>query len=180
MSGILHFASGKALPISQREFEQIAPKLQQGGIRLYRTGDKHLVPLNSNTIELIEYVEDAPVEQVAPKPTPEPQVKLGSPEPTEAENKTISPEPIEEVKEEVKESPMDKMMRLSNCAHEPEKMELYRQHTAKGIRYFPVCSYCGKRERYISESKILKGEYAGTPNEKWTEESIANAKDWID
>jgi hypothetical protein len=176
MSAILHFCSGKSLPITQKEFEQIAPKLQQGGIRLYRTGSKSLVPLNSNTIELIEYVDDVPVEIIPPKATPEPLPKIEAVEPPEAENKEISEKPIEEPVE----SPMDKMMRLSNCKHEPEKLELYRQHTAKGIRYFPLCSYCGKRERYVSESKIVKGEYEGTPNERWTAEDIANAKDWID
>jgi len=75
---------------------------------------------------------------------------------------------------------MADMTAKSNCKHEPEKMELYIQHTAKGIRYFPVCSFCGRRERYVAESKIMKGEYVGTPNEKWTEKDIANAKAWIE
>ena len=176
MSAILHFCSGKSLPITQKEFEQIAPKLQQGGIRLYRTGSQSLVPLNSNTIELIEFVNDVPIEK------PAPQVKLEQPAETapEAEIKTIDPEPVVEVEEVPKELPMDKMLRLSNCKHEPEILELYRQHTAKGIRYFPVCTVCGKRERYISESKVVAGEYAGTPNAKWTSDDIAHAKDWIE
>jgi hypothetical protein len=75
---------------------------------------------------------------------------------------------------------MAEMLEKSNCKHEPDKMVLYRQHTAKGIRYFPRCSFCGKRERYISESKIVKGEYKGTVNEKWTETDIADAIDWIE
>ena len=78
------------------------------------------------------------------------------------------------------EEQLTKMMEKSNCKHEPEKMELYIQHTAKGIRYFPLCSFCGKRERYVAESKIVKGEYAGTPNEKWTADDIAHAKPWIE
>jgi hypothetical protein len=172
MSAILHFCSGKSLPITQKEFEQIAPKLQQGGIRLYRTGSKSLVPLNSNTIELIEYVDDVPVERPAPQAEPELPAEIAP----EAEIKTIDPEPIGEPKED----PMEKMIRLSNCKHEPEILELYRQHTAKGIRYFPVCTVCGKRERYISESKVVKGEYEGTPNAKWTSDDIANAKEWIE
>jgi hypothetical protein len=75
---------------------------------------------------------------------------------------------------------MAEMTAKSNCKHEPEKMELYIQHTAKGIRYFPVCSFCGKRDRYVSESKIIAGEYKGTPNEKWTEKDITHAKAWIE
>jgi hypothetical protein len=59
-------------------------------------------------------------------------------------------------------------------------MEMFIQHTAKGYRYFPVCKFCGKRERYVSEKKILDGKYAGTPNAKWTTDDIANAKPWIE
>jgi len=75
---------------------------------------------------------------------------------------------------------MDEMIAKSDCKHEPEKMELYRQNTAKGIRYFPRCSFCGKRERYVAESKIVEGKYEGTPNEKWTSDDIANAIQWIE
>jgi hypothetical protein len=73
---------------------------------------------------------------------------------------------------------MAELTEKSNCKHATQ--ELYIQHTAKGIRYFPICSFCGKRERYVSESKINKGEYVGTANEKWTDADIANAKPYIE
>jgi hypothetical protein len=50
----IYFTSGKTLEITDFEFERIAPKLQMGGIRLYRTAKGNLIPLNSTTIELIE------------------------------------------------------------------------------------------------------------------------------
>ena len=87
------------------------------------------------------------------------------------------PEPV---KVKTQDEVLEEMMAKSNCKHEPHKLELWRQHTAKGIRYFPRCVFCGKRERYVSESKIVKGEYKGTVNEKWTEESIAKAQVWIE
>jgi hypothetical protein len=171
MSATIHFTSGKTLEISQKEFDQIAPKLQQGGVRLYRTGDGSFVPLNSMTMELIELHKEA----IAETP-PAPKVETIAEKPSEAPEATISPEEVVAPKK----SPMEEMLEKSNCKHEPEKMELYRQHTAKGIRYFPVCKFCGKRERYVSESKIVKGEYEGTPNAKWTAEDIATAKVWTD
>jgi hypothetical protein len=67
------------------------------------------------------------------------------------------------------------MIEKSNCKHEPEKLDMYMQSTAKGIRYFPVCSFCGKRERYVSEKKVRDGEI-----ERWTGDDIDNAKMWIE
>jgi hypothetical protein len=171
MSATIHFISGKTLDITQKEFDQIAPKLQQGGVRLYRTGSGSFVPLNSMTMELIErHFDEEEVE------TPAPKVETIAQKPSEAPEETITPKAIPEPTVD----PMEDILAKSNCKHEPEKMEMYIQHTAKGIRYFPVCSFCGKRERYVSESKIAKGEYEGTPNGRWTMEDITSAKVWVD
>ena len=118
------------------------------------------------TMEYIEHIPEQPVAE--PESTKE--VLRND------EHISIEPEPEEKTEEQVMAEITDK----SNCLHEPEKQELYIQHTAKGIRYFPVCNFCGKRERYVSESKIVEGQYKGTPNEKWTEADIANAKPWIE
>ena len=65
------------------------------------------------------------------------------------------------------------MLAKSNCKHNSQS--LFVQHTAKGVRYFPVCDFCGKRDRYVSEKKVLDGEYP-----EWKMEDIDNAKPWID
>ena len=74
----IYFTSGKTLEIEDYEFERIAPKLQRGGIRLYRTAIGNLIPLNSTTMELIEkdtsedaFEEEAGTEEkvVIPEPT---------------------------------------------------------------------------------------------------------------
>ena len=176
MRGIIYFTSGKQLEISEFDYAQIAPKLQNGGIRLYKVRGKGFVPLNSATMEFVEHVPEPVVEekpivvQKAPVPTQSVIVEGGS---TEEE---VQPKSLQERKDEA----MSDLMAKSNCKHESEKMNLYVQHTAKGVRYFPVCSFCGKRERYVSESKILKGEYAGTLNEKWTEADIKTAQAWVE
>jgi hypothetical protein len=169
MSGRIHFSSGKTLNLTKKEFENFAVKLNAKGIKTQYTAEGHLVPLNSMTMEYIEFVEmDEDIQYN------EFQKEVAA---AKAAVTTETPKPIEpKTDDEI----VADMMAKSNCPHEPDKLELYRQHTAKGIRYFPVCSFCGKRERYVSESKIVKGDYVGTPNAKWTEEDLATAKPWID
>ena len=47
MSGIIHFASGKQLEITEVEFRNISPKLSGKGIKVQRTMAGHFLPLNS-------------------------------------------------------------------------------------------------------------------------------------
>jgi len=166
MSGIIHFGSGKTLEISEYEFSKMAPKLGAKGIRSQITEAGHIVPLNSTTMEFIEKVAE---------PTLEAGVTLLDKDETiigEIQSQEVIPKTNSEI--------LDIMKEKSNCKHEPEKQSLYVQHTAKGKRYFPVCDFCGKRERYISEKKIADKAYVGTPNEKWTLDDIKTAKSWIE
>jgi hypothetical protein len=135
-----------------------------------------------------EDIEAKPKDDLGGKPHPKAKKPPGA-----KTKKEMSPEelaiiaevegslPKEEPKTEEPEEkdPLAEMIEKSNCKHEPEKLVLYTQHTAKGVRYFPVCSFCGKRERYVSEKKIVEGDYAGTPNEKWTDEDIVNAQEYV-
>ena len=153
MSGIIHFVSGKTLDIDELEFSNIAPKLQGKGIKCQRSQAGHIIPLNSSTIEFIEHVVDELPSSVE-----------------------VNGEILEVVKKEPKEEakdPMEDMIAKSNCTH--ENQSLYLQKTAKGDRYFPVCDFCGKRERYVSEKKVLDGEY-----EDWKAEDIENAIPWTE
>jgi hypothetical protein len=181
MAGIIHFSSGKTLEITEAEFSNMSPKLNMKGIKTQRTVSGHLIPLNSMTMEYIEHVPEKADSEINNEPVMKehdfmPDIKKAA-EKIEEEMKQQVSEPE---KPKTAEEIMAEMTEKSNCKHEPEKLELYRQHTAKGIRYFPRCTFCGKRERYVSESKIVDGKYEGTVNEKWTSEDIANAKDWID
>ena len=169
MSGIIHFTSGKTLEISEKEMKNMPVELNGKGIRVKKLRPSgHIVPLNSTTIEYIEQVVETLPEDIT-------ITKTTATGPTELKLDKQEAKPKKSQEELLAE-----MMSKSNCAHEPEKMELYIQHTAKGIRYFPVCSFCGKREKYVSERKIVEGAYTGTPNEKWTEKDLATAKPWIE
>ena len=175
MSGIIHFTSGKTLDITEVEFSRLAPSLNMRGIKTKTLASGHIVPLNSTTME---YVEHVPEEIIGYDDTIVLDQTRNKP------NKTyvIPGEPmiqeVEKPKVKTNEEMIAEITEKSNCKHKDQ--DLYIQHTAKGIRYFPVCCFCGKRERYVSESKIVKGEYEGTPNEKWGSDDIANAKPWIE
>lgn len=174
MAGRIHFSSGKTLEITEREFLNISPKLNGKGIKTQKTKSGHVIPLNSMTMEYIEHIPEVADEAI----DPEPVLANSAPVAPVVEEPAVE-EPVK-MKRKTSDEILADMMEKSNCKHEPEKLELYIQHTAKGVRYFPVCSFCGKREKYVSESKIVNGEYAGTPHEKWTEEHIANATPWME
>jgi len=173
MSGLIHFSSGKTLEITELEFNNMPVKLNGKGIKVQKTAGGHLIPLNSMTMEYIEYVqeeEDQSEGEIAERTREDSQFEPELPE---------MKEQLEKPKAKTGEEIMAEMIAKSDCDHKG-KLVLYRQHTAKGIRYFPRCTFSGKRERYVSESKIVKGEYKGTPNETWTESDIADAIDWLE
>lgn len=156
MSGIIHMVSGKTWKISDREMANIAPKMQAGGVRLYRISNG-FVPLNSNTMEFIERIDDEP--KVEPVQEMQESDKFPTPKETNEEPK--------ESDEQKAQRQMDMIMAKSNCKHEAEKLEIYTKQTTKGARYFPVCSFCGKRERYVKADSL-------------TDEQKSNAKVWSD
>lgn len=153
MSGRIHFVSGKTLDISEVEFRNISPKLGAKGIRCQVSNAGHIIPLNSTTMEYIEHIAEE------------------EPEETVVEESVSIAEPKEEHRNP--DEVMADMIAKSNCDH--ANQTIYVQHTAKGVRYFPVCDFCGKRDRYVSEKKVLDGEYP-----EWKYEDIENAKPWVD
>jgi hypothetical protein len=148
----------------------MSPKLNGKGIKTQKTESGHLIPLNSMTMEYIEHIPEIVTYVDGPAPRAD---SVFEPELPEMKEQKEKPKP------KTQEELMAEMIAKSDCTHEG-KLVLYRQHTAKGIRYFPRCTFCGKRERYVSEGKIVKGEYKGTPNEVWTEADVINAIQWIE
>ena len=180
----IYFTSGKTLEITDDEFKRIAPKLQYGGIRLYRTSKGNLIPLNSTTIELIEKDEEEVFEVAVNEPQPESKVEEVTEEHATVEHDEKEDAPVEEAypeKEEPKKAEtqqerqdrmMAEMIKKSECLHEGLQKMFY-QETKAGKRYFPVCSFCGKRERYVSVKKIKDGKITD-----WTMDDLVTAKEY--
>ena len=150
----IHFSSGKVREIGIQEFMDLPPKLQQRGIRTMvdRTPERTLlIPLNSNTMEFIEEIHEViEVEEVEEAPVTEVTLEDLKEELEVAKEEVDSKKDIEEKRKEQ----MDDMMAKSNCQHEDSKMVIYRHDTKKGSRFFPVCSFCGKRERYVKAESL--------------------------
>jgi len=175
----IYFTSGKTLEITEYEFEKMAPKLQMGGIRLYRTAKGNLIPLNSTTMELIEKetTEDVFVgEQVEVQEEVKKEEVL-KPDLTEhdemkgAEPITKPAEKKPETEQERQDRMMAELVEKSNCLHPRELLEMRFQATKAGNRYFPVCTFCGYRHRYISVKKIKSGAITD-----WTMDDLVTAK----
>lgn len=184
----IYFTSGKTLEITEYEFERISPKLQMGGIRLYRTAKGNLIPLNSTTIELIEKestgggfektletweekAEKVPLKDIKPEPK-EKEVQTIAEEPEEPEEKVESAKP--ETPQEKQDRMMAELIEKSECLHPRDRLQMMYQETKSGRRYFPVCTFCGYRHRYISIKKVK----AGTID--WTMDEVVAAKPWIE
>jgi hypothetical protein len=153
------FTSGKEQDFNYN-WEKLAPKLQFAGMRMFRPKADVMIPLNSNTIALIENFPEETEEVTV--------VDLSEPEPV------VEPEPEKEPKkstEDERERVLNAMKELSECTH--EEREFYYQKVKSGPkgkqkeihRYFPVCVKCGVRERYVKTDSV-------------TEEEQLNAKLW--
>jgi hypothetical protein len=188
---------GIEVEINKQQYETMVPKIRMSAnVKMYRTPEGHYVVLSPSNLLMIKfYGEDTEGEEKAPKkdlggkPHPKAEKPAGAKKKEEMSAEELAiiaevegklPETEAEVEDkEPKKDPLADMIEKSNCKHEPEKLVLFSQHTAKGMRYFPVCSFCGKRERYVSEKKIAENQYEGTPNEKWTVEDVNNALEYV-
>ena len=181
VGGTVYFAgSDVTAGLTQREMENAPTTFLNKGARMMRIKSGDILIFGGTNMSVIKPIWEEVEESEAKEQT---RADIIAMEPNLIDEVAKSAERTGEVNPEPKKTAEDiqaEMIEKSNCKHEPEKLELFIQHTAKGIRYFPVCGFCGKRERYVSESKIVEGKYEGTPNEKWTEADIAHAKPWIE
>ena len=143
----------------------------QGGLRLFAPYPGILIPLNSAMIAMVEledeetFGEDVEIELETDEDEeeiPEHEDKMDAQQDKPSEKKSI---------EENKEELMAKMVAKSNCKH--KNTEIYYQEVKTGPRtnqkiarrYFPVCTFCETRERYVKADSL-------------TDEERANAKIW--
>jgi hypothetical protein len=167
----IHFISGKVKELDQ-PWDKFPQKLNFGGLRLLKGGPNLLIPMNSPSIEFVENVP----EEVDDGDDVLVEHDRSDEEVVQQEDVQASDE--RESKEEEKPRTNDEMIAdmvaLSDChknKHEGREMEIWYQETtvgkqkAKAKRYFPVCSFCGVRERYVKAGDL-------------TDEQKENAKVW--
>ena len=145
----IYFVSGKIedVDIDEAEFDRLILRMQSSGIRFTRLKNGSVVPLNSNTMELITR------EGLAPrKPT---VVKIEESIPSIEET-------IKSIEEENEPSPMDReraaleeIVAKSNCTH-AGKLTVQKLEGKKGTRYFHVCSFCGWKSKFVKAEDLTE------------------------
>lgn len=165
----IHFGSGKEQDIETGRFDRFITELKSRGIRLMLDTNEErrlLIPLNSHTIEYVieerdEIVEVPDEDAKEDGLTVEEELEAIKAEAIAAKKEVDSKKDIEEKREDA----MNEIMAKSNCQH--VEVEIFRHDTTKGSRYFPVCTFCGKRERYVKADSL-------------TDEQKENAELWKD
>ena len=165
----IHFSSGKTKEIDSGKLDKFIIDLKGRGIKMMINRSETetlIVPLNSNTMEFIESpvlpVEEEAVEAggiIRVDNVKETSLEDLRAELAEAKADVDSKKDIEEKEKEK----MDEMMAKSNCKHPAEIMQIYRHDTKKGSRFFPVCGFCGKRERYVKAESLTEEVKGAAP-----------------
>lgn len=165
------YANGREVEYDY-DWTKLAPKLQLGGLRLFAPQPGVLIPLNSHTIALIENLsvneeKDENDEKSEEVPERESEEREELEDPQEEKEEPEEKLSIEEKKEKI----LAEMKAKSDCKH--ENKTIYYQEIWTGPknnrkvqkRYFPVCDFCGIRERYVKAADL-------------SQEDKDNAKQW--
>jgi hypothetical protein len=162
----IYYASGAVVELRDGEGKRFWNRARNAGFRFYQSLDNIVIPFNHPTMTHIELEVEKPVEKPAPKlkteVVPEPKKEETLPEIKEKELTTQAQREAD-------------FMAKANCTHKDGEGKtlrtIYYSETVNGRKYFPVCDFCGHRERYVGVPKIEAGE-----NPLWTMEDIRAAK----
>jgi len=159
----IHYASGAVVELRDGEGVRFWNRARNAGFRYYQSLDGIVIPFNHPTMTHIELEVDKPKETPVPR-------------------EPIVDKPDKENMSEIKEKELTNQakqertfMEKANCTHKDGEgatlRKLHYSETVNGRKYFPVCEFCGHRERYVGVPKIEKGE-----NPIWTMEDVRTAK----
>lgn len=144
----IHYASGHVVELRPGEGARFWNRGRNAGFRYYQTLDNIVIPFNHPTITYIELEGvDRPTQ---PQPKPTEQVVANVPE-------------IKEAEQTQRQTAEEIFMAKANCTHKDHNGQTLRKlkytDTVNGRKYFPVCEFCGHRERYIGVPKIEAGDH---------------------
>jgi hypothetical protein len=173
MSTIIHFYSGKTIELDESEGAAFWKRAVGTGVRFWKSRKQNVaIMFNSPTIEYIELgAKDT-------RTAGDFEAEKRAVEEAARNKREKRGELTEEDEARIKEAALKKMetdfMARSNCRHVDEEgntlRSMYFTDTQQGKRYFPVCDFCGHRERYVGIEKVKEGKT------QWTEEDLENAK----
>ena len=190
MSNILHLIDGSTVEIPEERFMKFVQMLTHRGIKSVRFDNTILIVSRSNIIRIELGEEDGDrqghetVERKDMESVVVPEVVEGT---EDREGDGVEDRKDEPVTEEKPETPDEQRARVlaemkekSDCSNSKDHMGheqiIHYQDvtiTRKGAksslpsrRYFPVCSFCGLKQRYVKADSL-------------TDEQKDNAKGWV-
>jgi flagellar biosynthesis GTPase FlhF len=167
----IHFYSGKIIELDEAEGKSFWDRMSKAGIRAWQSRSQNItIPFNSSTIEFIEN-DEAVVKTVGELEADKREQEEKKRKERVAEKKMSQEDRTKEKEELIKEMEEDFMAR-ANCTHKKGDKTLYQlqySETAQGRKFFPVCSFCGHRGRYVGLQKIEEGK------SEWTVDDVEYA-----
>lgn len=173
MSTKIHFYSGKTVELSDKEGPAFWDRLRNAGMRYWISKEQGVtIIFNSATIEYIEtdLMDNRTVGEIEAAKQAQAKAELDE----RKESDTLTQEDEERIKEAAMKKAEQDFMDKSNCKHKTADgdtlYELHYNETTTGRKYFPVCSFCGHRARYVGLQKVQEGK------SEWTTDDIEFAK----
>ena len=145
--GTVYFVDGRKVELTAKDTKNFMNRLREGGVRftLTRDSDPQLALIISNCP--VAYVELDDSLQTGMGTGEEPPEVLDKP-PVRQEDAA------KETSVEREKRVLAELLEKSNCAHEPEKIVYFKVTGKTGTRYFPKCSFCGWRGKFVAAESL--------------------------
>jgi hypothetical protein len=141
--GIVYFTDGTVTELSRRDTDNFVLRMREGGVRMVHTRD--------TDPQQVLVISSCPVSHVILDYKHTPQ--LPNPVVDNAPVKQEDSGPAESGQERA-ERALVEMKARSDCQHEADKLIYYKIEGSKGTRYFPICSFCGWRGKFVAADTL--------------------------
>jgi hypothetical protein len=142
--GTVYFTDGTVTELSRRDTDNFVVRMREGGVRMVHTRD-------TDPMQVL-VISACPVSRVILdyKHTPQPPNPVVDNAPVKQEDSA----PVESGQEKA-ERALAELKARSDCQHEPSKILYYKKESSKGTHYFPMCSFCGWRGKFVAADSLL-------------------------
>ena len=140
--GMVYFTNGRELEMSRKDTDNLANALKEGGVRTFHSRDldpKQIIVITNCPVShiVMDYKQLPPVVIEPEEKAPTKQADSGPAESAQERN----------------ERALAEMMARSSCNHE-DKLTYHRIEGKRGTRYFPVCTFCGWKGKFVAAESL--------------------------
>lgn len=142
--GMVYFIDGRSIPLSPRDTKALMMRLKEGGVRMMLTRDTE--PQQAIIIS------NCPVAWVDLDEEQQPSTVVVREETANVKTEDAKAESNVDREKRI----LADIVAKSNCKHEPAKITYMKTEGKKGIRYFPLCNFCGWRGKFIAADELAE------------------------